>query len=175
MRAGQTNTSVQRCPFLKKSPAYRQKQRGMFSVWRYYRHPGAQGGRMIVENDCLILQIFQMSDRETREEVPMNVMIHQQAEHEAQRVQANREELVVRIGRAIREDGTVQSLQGLHLSRCSLPLKPVHSVLEPSVCVIAQGSKEVLLGESRYRYDPSLYLLATVELPRVSQILEASK
>src|SRR5438105_1286258 len=130
---------------------------------------------MIVENDCLILQIFQMSDRETREEVPMNVMIHQQAEHEAQRVQANREELVVRIGRAIREDGTVQSLQGLHLSRCSLPLKPLHSVLEPSVCVIAQGSKEVLLGDSRYRYDPSHYLLATVELPRVSQVLEASK
>jgi AraC-like DNA-binding protein len=41
--------------------------------------------------------------------------------------------------------------------------------------VIAQGSKEVLLGESRYRYDPSQYLLATVELPRVSQVLEASK
>src|SRR5258707_8636836 len=130
---------------------------------------------MIVENDCLILQIFQMGDGETGEEVPMNVMILQQAEHEAQRVQANREELIVRIGRAIREDGTVQSLQGLHLSRCSLPLKPVHSVLEPSVCVIAQGSKEVLLGDSRYRYDPSQYLLATVELPRVSQVLEASK
>ena len=57
---------------------------------------------MIVENDCLILQIFQMSDGETREEVPMNVMIHQQAEREAQRVQANREELVERIGRAMR-------------------------------------------------------------------------
>jgi len=41
--------------------------------------------------------------------------------------------------------------------------------------VIAQGSKEVLLGDSRYRYDPSHYLLATVELPRVSQVLEASK
>src|SRR5258708_21858034 len=75
----------------------------------------------------------------------------------------------------MREDGTVQMLQGLHLSRCSLPLKPVHSVLEPSVCVIAQGSKEVLLGNSRYRYDPSQYLLATVEMPRVSQVLEASK
>jgi AraC-like DNA-binding protein len=48
-------------------------------------------------------------------------------------------------------------------------------VVEPSVCVIAQGSKEVLLGESRYQYDPSHYLLATVELPRVSQVLEASK
>ncbi len=130
---------------------------------------------MIVENDCLILHIFQMSDGETREEVPMNVMILQQAEREAERVQAHREELVERIGRAMREDGTVQPLQGLHLSRSSLPLKPLHSVLKPSVCVIAQGSKEVLLGDSRYRYDPSHYLLATVELPHVSQVLEASK
>jgi AraC-like DNA-binding protein len=129
---------------------------------------------MIVANDCLILHIFQMSDGETREEVPMNVMILQQAEREAEWMQANREELVVRIGRAIRKDGTVQPLQGLYLSRSSLPLQPVHSVLEPSVCVVAQGSKEVLLGESRYRYDPSQYLLATVELPRVSQVLEAS-
>jgi hypothetical protein len=130
---------------------------------------------MIVENDCLILHIFQMDDGETREEVPMDVMNHQQAEREAQRVQANREELVERIGRAIRADGTVQPLKGLHLSRRSSPLTRVHSVVEPSVAVIAQGSKEVLLGESRYRYDPSRYLLTTVELPRVSQILEASK
>src|SRR6266699_6897834 len=154
MRAGQTNTSVQRCPFLKKSPAYRQKQRGMFSVWRYYRHPGAQGGRMIVANDCLILQIFQMSDGETREEVPMDVMNHQPAEREAQRVQANREELVERIARAIREDGTAQLLQGLHLYRHSFPLEQVYSVVEPSLCVVAQGSKEFLLGDSRYLYDP---------------------
>jgi AraC-like DNA-binding protein len=116
-----------------------------------------------------------MDDGKTREEVPMNVMIHQQAEREAEWVQANREELVERIARAIREDGTTQPLQGLHLSRSSLPLKPLHSVLEPSLCVIAQGSKEVLLGDSRYRYDPSQYLLATVELPRVSQVLEASQ
>jgi hypothetical protein len=105
----------------------------------------------------------------------MNVMILQQAEREAQRMQANREELVERIGRAMREDGIAQPLQGLYLSRSSLPLKPLHSVLEPSLCAIAQGSKEVLLGDSRYRYDPSHYLLATVELPRVSQVLEASK
>src|SRR2546422_7844060 len=118
--------------------------------------------------------MFQMSNGETSEEVPMNVMILQPTEREAQLMQTHREELVERIGRAMREDGTVQPLQGLHLSRSSLPLKPLHSVLKPSVCVIAQGSKEVLLGESRYRYDPSHYLLATVELPRVSQVLEAS-
>ena len=45
---------------------------------------------MIVENHCLILQIFEMSDEETREEVAMDVMNHQQAKREAQRVQALR-------------------------------------------------------------------------------------
>jgi AraC-like DNA-binding protein len=47
--------------------------------------------------------------------------------------------------------------------------------MEPSFCVIAQGSKEVLLGDSRYRYDPLHYLLATIELPSVRRVLEASK
>ncbi len=130
---------------------------------------------MIVENDCLILQIFQMDDGETCEEVPMNVMIHQQAEREAELVQAHREELVERIARAMREDGTAHPLKGLHLYRFSLPLELVQGMVEPSVCVIAQGSKEVLQGESRYRYDPSQYLLATVELPSIRRVLEASK
>jgi len=105
----------------------------------------------------------------------MDAIPYQTVEREAQRVQANREELVERIGRAVREDGTIQPMEGLHLSRSSFPLMPLHSVVEPSVCVIAQGSKEVLLGDSRYPYDPSRYLLATVELPRISQVLEASK
>ena len=42
------------------------------------------------------------------------------------------------------------------------------------MCVNAQGSKEVLLGEDRYQYDPAYYLLTTVDLPVMSQILEAS-
>ena len=105
----------------------------------------------------------------------MNVMIYQPAEREAQRMQANREELVERIGRAMREDGTTQPFQGLHLYRRSSPLELLHGVSEPSVAVIAQGSKEVLLGENRYRYGPSQYLLATVELPTIRRVLEASK
>ncbi len=130
---------------------------------------------MIVANDCLILRIFQMGDGAIREEVLMDVMNHQQAEREAQRVQANREELVERIARALRADGTAQPLQGLHLYRHSFPLEQVYSVVEPSLCVVAQGSKEFLLGESRYRYDPFHYLLVTVDLPYVGQVLEASK
>jgi hypothetical protein len=43
-----------------------------------------------------------MEDGETREEVPMHVMIHQPAAREARLMQVNREELVERIARAIR-------------------------------------------------------------------------
>jgi AraC-like DNA-binding protein len=106
--------------------------------------------------------------------VPMDAINHQQAEHEAQWMQACREELVERAARAMHEDGVCQPLRGLHLARVSAPLERVHSVLEPSFCVIAQGSKEVFVGDTRYQYDPFHYLLATMELPRVSQILEAS-
>jgi AraC-like DNA-binding protein len=116
-----------------------------------------------------------MDAGETSEEVAMDMMNHQQAEHEAQRMQANREELVERIARAIRADGTAQPLQGLHLYRHSFPLEQVYTVVEPSLCVVAQGSKEFLLGGSRYRYDPFHYLLVTVDLPYVGQVLEASK
>jgi AraC-like DNA-binding protein len=40
--------------------------------------------------------------------------------------------------------------------------------------VIAQGSKEVFLGDDRYQYDPMHYLLATAELPIVTHVIEAS-
>ena len=99
----------------------------------------------------------------------------QQRERQAVMQHAYREELVERIGRVVREDGVEEPLPGVHLARSSVSLQPVHSVVEPSICVIAQGSKEVLLGESRYHYDPTHYLLTTVALPRVSQVLSASK
>ena len=105
----------------------------------------------------------------------LEVLPPRQGEREAQRIQANRQELVERIARVVHADGTIQPLPGLYLSRRSVPLEPLHSVVESSLCVVAQGSKEVLLGESRYRYDPAHYLLATVDLPWVSQVLEASK
>ncbi len=91
-----------------------------------------------------------------------------------QRMYAYREELAERIARAFQEDGSVEALQGLHFFRSSNPTEPLHGVSRPSFCVIAQGSKEVLLGDSRYRYDPAHYLLATVELPIAGQVLEAS-
>ena len=104
----------------------------------------------------------------------MESLNEQEREREARQALANREELAARIARAVREDGMVEPLRGLHLKRVSSPTEPVHGVSIPAFCVIAQGSKEIYLGEDYYRYDPGHYLLATVELPIVIQIGEAS-
>lgn len=96
-------------------------------------------------------------------------------EHETQRAEANRLELVERIGRALHEDGTAEPLKGLHVNRVSSPREPLHSVYDPAFCVIAQGSKEVFLGDERYQYDPYHYLLVTAALPIVAHVLDASR
>ena len=110
-----------------------------------------------------------------REAVTMGSMNPHPIEREAHRVQANRGELVERIARAIPENGRVEPLRGLRLNRASSPTELVHGVSDPAFCVIAQGSKEVFLGDDRYQYDPMHYLLATAELPIVSQVIEASQ
>jgi AraC-like DNA-binding protein len=98
-----------------------------------------------------------------------------QSEREAQKAQANREELVERLMQALTEDGTAKLLDGLQLTRASSPTGPGYSVFFPAFCVIAQGRKEILLGDNRYWYDPMHYLIATAELPVAAQITEASK
>jgi AraC-like DNA-binding protein len=105
----------------------------------------------------------------------MEQIAPQLSEREALRAQAHRQELVECIARAVPEDGSAQPLPGLFLYRVSSARVPVFSVGKPSFCVIAQGSKELQIGASTYRYDPFHYLITTVELPRVSQILEASR
>jgi AraC-like DNA-binding protein len=82
--------------------------------------------------------------------------------------------LVARLARHAAEDGSREPLPGLHLSRHSVPLEQVYSVVEPSLCIVAQGSKEFWLGQHRYRYDPAHYLLSTVELPHVGQVIDAA-
>ena len=62
-----------------------------------------------------------------------------------------------------------------HLRRWDAPTEPTSYTLGPSICLIAQGSKRVLLGEDVYVYDAHHFLITSVDLPVVTQVLEASK
>ena len=105
----------------------------------------------------------------------MDLMNRPRSEREVHAAQVGREELVERVARAVREDGTVEPPGGLRLRRASSPMELGHGVSFPALCVVAQGSKEILLGDKRYRYDPAHYLITTAELPIASRITEASE
>ncbi|BDR16545.1 AraC family transcriptional regulator [Vibrio sp. STUT-A11] len=66
-------------------------------------------------------------------------------------------------------------IPGLRLSRWTTPTPPTSYTHNPSICLIAQGKKRVLLGEDSYIYDANHFLISSVNLPITANILEASE
>lgn len=65
-------------------------------------------------------------------------------------------------------------IDGLRLSRWAAPTEPTSYTHASSICLIAQGVKRVLLGEETYVYDATRFLISSVDLPIVANIIEAS-
>jgi len=65
-------------------------------------------------------------------------------------------------------------IPGLGLFRRTAPSEPVTGMYEPSICLVAQGAKRVQLGDDTYVYDANHYLITSVHLPTVVQVIEAS-
>lgn len=57
--------------------------------------------------------------------------------------------------------------------RTAIPL-PTSYVYEPSLSLIVRGRKRVVLGSTTYVYDASRFLLTAVQLPTLTQVLDAS-
>ena len=67
------------------------------------------------------------------------------------------------------------AIPGLSLFRRDAPTQPTTSMYEPSICLIAQGAKRVLLGDDTYVFDAHHFLITSVDLPTVVQIIQASR
>jgi AraC-like DNA-binding protein len=67
------------------------------------------------------------------------------------------------------------AIPSLTLHRWETPTEPTSYMLPPSLCLIAQGSKRVMLGEDAYVYDANHFLITSVGLPVVAQIIEAGR
>lgn len=63
---------------------------------------------------------------------------------------------------------------GLHLFRSDTHTSCTASVYEPSICFIVQGSKSVSFGDRELIYQPLTYMVSSVHLPVLGQILDAS-
>lgn len=65
-------------------------------------------------------------------------------------------------------------IAGLVLHNWEHPTKPTSYMMEPSICVIAQGSKRVIACDDIYTYDANHFLVTSLDLPVVADIIEAS-
>ena len=73
------------------------------------------------------------------------------------------------------EERRVTDIPGLTVVRRTACTAPCSMTYQPSVAVIAQGRKRVELGRNVFIYDPSHFLLTSVDLPVISRVIEASE
>lgn len=73
---------------------------------------------------------------------------------------------------AIRDGAFVTPIAGLRILRTHSTVMPRHMGYRPSLCVVAQGAKEVLVGDRTVTYGDMQSLVVTVEVPVLSQIVK---
>src|SRR5438874_13048530 len=83
--------------------------------------------------------------------------------------------LVAAVERHTPGDGVCgTAVPGLLLARQLTPTDSIALVVDPSLCIVAQGAKEVFLAGEVYRYDPAHSLLVSVDLPISARVVEAT-
>ncbi len=85
------------------------------------------------------------------------------------------QELAARVARLTPFDGTHQSaLPSLALNRGSVPTVCMPTVYQPCLAIVVQGRKRALLNNEVFQYDALNYLVVSVTLPGMGQVLEAT-
>jgi AraC-like DNA-binding protein len=84
-------------------------------------------------------------------------------------------ELTQLIERYTGKDGFHETaIPSLSFTRFSEITGPTYGMYMPSLCIIVQGRKEVLLAQETYVYSPADYLIASVNLPVTAIVTDAS-
>ena len=105
-------------------------------------------------------------------------MLEQQldADSAADGLERKLDELAALIERFAPTDGSHRTaIERLHLVRASAPGEATCGVTEPALGLIAQGTKRVILQDEVYIYNRAHFLVASVDLPVMGQVIEASE
>ena len=79
------------------------------------------------------------------------------------------------IGTFAQTDGDyTTTVPALTLHRRTAPTQPLHCIYTLGLGVIAQGSKQVMLGDQVIGYSPGRSMLTTIDMPVVSHVTQAS-
>lgn len=91
-------------------------------------------------------------------------------------IQAARMQLADMIERLIDKKNFCETgIPGLSIHRWEHPTEPVSYMHGPSICIILQGRKRVVLGDEDYYYAVDQYLVSSLDLPIIANIVEATE
>jgi AraC-like DNA-binding protein len=66
------------------------------------------------------------------------------------------------------------SIPGVNCLKFSVSNTKIPDIYSPSLCVIVQGRKQVMLENDIYQYSPSEFLAVSVDLPLIGEVIEAT-
>ena len=90
-------------------------------------------------------------------------------------LELQRQELAELIRRHAGEPhGPASAIDDLYLVRYTENVRSVPTLAQPALCILAQGSKSLFLGDEQYAYDPLHYMVVSVTLPLSGVKLDAS-
>jgi AraC-like DNA-binding protein len=97
------------------------------------------------------------------------------ARAESSRIDASRDLLVRKIIKRVPADGLLKTgIPQLYLYRASAPTNCTSAAYDPRLVVFVQGQKRINLGTKTYLCDGTSFLLSTLDLPVVSQVVAAT-
>ena len=77
-------------------------------------------------------------------------------------------------GRTVGNTDSPTPISGLTFFRREMPMPPCICLVEPSIVLVVQGEKQMLVGGVAYPYDVNRFLITSLDLPANSQIVTAS-
>lgn len=95
--------------------------------------------------------------------------------HDAEQIETLRESLAQIVAQWTEgADDAVTPIPNLRFYRRREPTEPNYCMVEPSVSLVIQGTKRALLGDNVYPYDIHSFLITSLDLPAMMNIVEAS-
>jgi AraC-like DNA-binding protein len=91
-------------------------------------------------------------------------------------MQQQRAELADLIARYAKGEGSQETaIKSLYMVRHDYPTQSIPTLVQPALCIMAQGSKDVKLGDAYFTYDPLNYLVLSVAMPISGKIVHATQ
>jgi AraC-like DNA-binding protein len=88
------------------------------------------------------------------------------------KMQAEMARVIERHTRGVADCAT--PIPALALFRREVPARPVVCMVAPSIVMVAQGAKRLLVGGEGYAYDGERFLTTSLDLPANSEVIDAS-